>query len=96
MKRPPYAAAIFIVLSTAGAAFAQPPTRTSEPENTCAMDYNCNTEPKGIGTDDTKATPVDPNVARLRNEYQAPTRNSNEPEEPEQPIQPEGPISNPQ
>jgi hypothetical protein len=97
MNRLTCAAAIIFLLSTAGAAFAQSPTRSAQTGDSCmAMDYNCNTRPKGIGIDNTETTKsVDPNVARLRNELRKPPPiASNEPEEPEQPIEPEGPISN--
>lgn len=99
MKRLTYAAAIIFVLSTAGATFAQSPTRRPETGNTNSCmetDYNCNTQPKGIGIDNTKTTDSsDSNAARLRSELRTPTPlSSTGPEEPEQPIEPEAPISN--
>ena len=102
MNRPTCAAAIIFLLSTAGAAFAQSPPRTPQTGDSCmAMDYNCNTRPKGIGIENTQTTKsVDPNVARLRNELRTPARQTSGPEEPEQPIhsssEPEAPISNTQ
>ena len=95
MRRPTCAAAIIFVLSTAGATYAQSPTRTPQTGNDCAMDYNCNTRPTGksIGTDSTTDSDAAANATRLQNETLTP-RTSNEPEEPEQPIEPEAPISN--
>jgi hypothetical protein len=96
MKPPTVAAAIACALLMAGAAaFAQSSTRAPATDCT-AIDYNCNAQPKGIGS--APATdPNDRNAARLRSELRTPApASSTEPEEPEQPIhssdEPEEPI----
>jgi hypothetical protein len=90
-------AAMIFALSAVSAAFAQSPTRAPQTRDDCmTMDYNCNTQAKGVGN-----TPAiessDRNAARLRDELRTPAPQiSTEPEEPEQPIhstlEPEAPI----
>jgi len=96
-----YAAATVLLLSSAGAAFAQAPARTPDTGNVCKVtDYGCTSQPKGLGTGNSATSDADDlNAARLRNELRTPApMSSNEPEEPEQPIhsatEPEAPISN--
>ena len=95
-----YAAAIFFMLTTAGAAFAQAPSPMRTPGDNCMpTDYGCNPQPKSMGSGNTGSTdPNDANAARLRSELSSPaSSSSNEPEEPEQPVDqpiaPEGPIT---
>lgn len=92
MTRPTYSVAIFLLLATAAASFAQAPMRPADPGAACNpdMDYNCHPL-KGNGITNT----TDQNAARLRNEALKPPASG--PEEPEQPvgqpIEPEAPIS---
>jgi hypothetical protein len=97
MKLLTCAAAMISALSAVSIAFAQAPTRAPPPVTDCmTMDYNCNTQPKGIGNTPMTGS-TDRNPARLRDELRTPAPQiSTEPEEPEQPIhsslEPEAPI----